>query len=116
MADLPEPPPNSYARVDVGYDSACAIDFDRRLHCWGTIGVPPMGQFRDVSVGMDFACAVPEPQGVAVCWGALAEEPPENLLVQISCSSGHCCGVGAEGPPVCWGANLFGQLGPWPER
>lgn len=70
-------------------ESACAIDDERAVHCWGTEATIPMA-----------STAAADPR-------RMAGLPP---VQQVVLSGYHACAV-AGGEVYCWGENDLGQLG-----
>ncbi|HEX8437626.1 hypothetical protein [Archangium sp.] len=119
--------------------SACALDLEGRLSCWGqaVAGVSPAMQCvvgHLVRPPLVFACQTfPQPvaegvrftqlanrcgltdSGQVLCWDASSNAPPALLptdpLSQLSAGARHSCGLTSTGQAWCWGNNSLGQLG-----
>ncbi|WP_158501856.1 Ig-like domain-containing protein [Vitiosangium sp. GDMCC 1.1324] len=118
--------------------SACALDAEGRLHCWGAVAglSPAMSCVVDFAVHppIEISCqTVPLPvtegvrftqlahrcgltdSGQVRCWEKSLEAQPPPLptapLSQLSAGSRHSCGLTSTGQAWCWGNNSLGQLG-----
>jgi len=52
--------------------------------------------------------------GYVVCWGQNGNKessgyPPDIRFTQLSCGTGHCCGLTIQRKIMCWGRNNEGQ-------
>ena len=77
--------------------SMCALHSTGKTHCWGenTRGV----------LGIDSVVTYAEPK-------LPVATPGDKAIKQISNIGGeHRCAVNSEGELLCWGFNLFGELG-----
>lgn len=83
--------------VTAGLQHWCALDADGAVYCWGDNS---NGQ-----VGIAGAVSVTSPTKVAS--GALAGKQ----VVQISAGERHTCALTDLAETICWGSNLYGQLG-----
>jgi alpha-tubulin suppressor-like RCC1 family protein len=86
-----------------------------------------LNKIKEISLGSDFGCALNQ-VGQVFCWGSgqygqlgnsefvdsflptQVQKLPEPML-HISAGSLHVCGVLQSGEVVCWGNNIYGQLG-----
>jgi hypothetical protein len=73
--------------VTVGNFHGCALDLQRKPHCWGGYGTT-------AGIG------VPTPVATNVTFSS------------IEAGVNHVCGLDAAGTAYCWGGNPFGQVGP----
>ena len=83
------------AQVSQGMDDACALMTDGTVKCWGTNSEGELGHgttSADVLTPVD-VLGLPGPVG------------------SVSASSYHSCVVTTAGAAMCWGSNLFHQLG-----
>ena len=84
--------------ICAGAAHSCAIQTGGKVLCWGASGSNPLGD------GSWENRLVPTPvPGV------------ESGVVDIACGGLHTCAISSTGETVCWGSNLFGQIG-LPER
>lgn len=106
--------PESWERVEAGRHSACAIDPDKRLWCWGEAldygEGPPGGKgWVEVALGAAHGCALDE-AGFATCWGedqAGETEPPLVALEGLQAGLEQTCGLERDdGTLSCWGREL----------
>jgi alpha-tubulin suppressor-like RCC1 family protein len=92
------------------------------------VAVPGLTNVVAISAGKQHTCAL-RSNGTAVCWGAnvsgqlgngnfTAVSPPAPVQVSgltgavaIDAGTDHACALKADGTAVCWGQNLFAQLG-----
>ena len=97
--------------------------------------VPDINDATEISVGETFACAKRE-AGEISCWGSNSlgqlgsfeaadmsampistlEDVARDGIELVTAGSFHACAVLRDGGVVCWGDNLFGQLGNGQER
>jgi len=82
--------------VSVGYTHACAVRRTGDVACWGAAG---SGQVGSGQVPAD--ASVPSPAAVLGVTGAL----------DVSTGGDHSCAMTGTGAVLCWGNNVFGQLG-----
>ncbi len=133
------PAGRQFLKVDVGDNSACALDDQRELWCWGEaelgqLGVPLGGgatasgprlarvNVVDFSVGRSTVCAV-EGTGSVVCWGedaglkngagdgSAAVTLATGTWKRVAISGPHGCISDASSRVACWGTNWAGQIG-----
>lgn len=81
-----------------GSHAVCAVGSDWKTYCWGrnVNGLLGVGDNNDRS------------QPTAVQPGAI---PAGVVLVQLSVSGTHACGLASNNQVFCWGSNSHGQLG-----
>ena len=82
--------------IGVGYNHACAVRRTGDVVCWGAAG---SGQVGSGQVPAD--ASVPSPTAVVGLTGAL----------DVSTGGNHSCATTGTGAVLCWGNNVFGQLG-----
>lgn len=87
------PPGTTFAAIDCGFDSTCAVDVSGRLWCWGRN--PRSGDAVD-----------PTPRRVPVPGAAAGVR-----VRRISAGVSHWCAITTDGAAWCWGTGTFGQLG-----
>ena len=88
-------------QVVAGLTFSCAIAVDQTVHCWGGMSGQIPGLFKQITAPSDgfSACGI-YIDGRATCWGdqGLVHKVPRGVnLLQISCSSFHCCALDEEG-------------------
>jgi alpha-tubulin suppressor-like RCC1 family protein len=88
------PPAVSFTAITVGFRHSCAIDTGGGVWCWGYNGHGELGQ-GTVDGG------VRQPQAVPTLGSG---------VTAISAGSTHTCAIDT-GAVVCWGDNLYGQIG-----
>ncbi len=94
--------------VSLGDSHTCAIDESNQAFCWGEGSAGQLGDNFSTAKLSDL---------VDVCvYNKLELTPVFNSLKlgpwqQISAGSSHTCGVASDGQTVCWGYNMYGQLG-----
>ena len=92
---LPTPVVKNVLAVSAGKSHTCAILEDGTLTCWGANGSGQLGNGKN-SYG-------PAPVAVLL---------PEGSSVQsVSAGGIHTCALLDDGSVMCWGLNLYGQLG-----
>ncbi|WP_437729430.1 RCC1 domain-containing protein [Sorangium sp. So ce861] len=77
-----------------GYHS-CVVTPDRRVACWGR---------NDLNQATESTIIVPNDDVPAIVEGV-------NDVVELVAGSNHACARRESGDVVCWGRNMFGQLG-----
>jgi alpha-tubulin suppressor-like RCC1 family protein len=85
----------SYIDISAGENHTCAVDLSGEAWCWGE---NDKGQLGD-----------DDPNGSRTPKKVPLE--PQVVLVSISASSEHTCGLDSTGSIWCWGNNLYYQLG-----
>lgn len=85
-------------QLAAGANHACAIAASGQTWCWGTRQNNPLGD------GAPSSLAVSAPVPVA----------GNPAFTQITSSGLHSCGLLASGTAMCWGRNVFGELGRGP--
>ncbi len=121
-----------FTAIDVGAAHVCAIDDQRRLHCWGENVAGPgvaqvqlPGSWTAVDAGWSSTCAIDE-NGALHCWGSnffgqlgqgdLVDRAAPTRVgtardwLAVSVGAGHACGIRA-GTLWCWGQNGSGAIG-----
>lgn len=114
-------PVGEFIDLAVTIDTACVVDTDQQLRCWGTrmlipseLGVQePVTEVEARGTGY---CVRVASSGRWVCWNPsssgdeLASEVPDRTDIEdVSVTSTHACGRSADGW-LCWGSNEHGQL------
>jgi alpha-tubulin suppressor-like RCC1 family protein len=119
-----EAPDSRFKALAAGQLSACGIQDDDTLLCWGADYSPtieaPEGEFTALSMGPHHACAIGL-DGEVSCWGkntavhadqdliypVLGQtEAPEGQFVSVSAGYEHSCGMRADRTIACWGSNV----------
>ena len=91
------PAPASSRRLSVGELTACALDPNGKVYCWGLNS----GSYEE------FGAPVTTLPG-----GSTPMAVPMPALASISGGNAqHMCGILRGGSAVCWGRNSFGELG-----
>ena len=93
----PEAAPRTRWRVvDVGRHTACGIDDQDRLYCWGS------GFWGELGTG-----------DRRVFTRTLAPQPVAHSgrFADVSVGGGHVCALTVDAAVYCWGSNVVGQLG-----
>lgn len=88
---------SAYTDIAVGSRTACAIDTDGDLYCWGRNGAGGLGN-GITGTNSDTPVAVTLPSGVST-W------------TKMTVGDGHTCAVADTGDAYCWGNDADGQLG-----
>ena len=126
-------PSTTSADIGLGNGHTCLVGSDRLTRCWGR-GRPVSGDLMsgvedvvDVSAGDGYECALTA-AGAVYCrginhGGALGTGPsgpntswPVRVsgvtdAVAVDAGSSHACALRATREVVCWGFNLYGQVG-----
>lgn len=112
------PPTGSFRAIAVGRGFICGIrKDDGRVTCSGTIDGPKeRGTFLALTSGLTGACGILDVEAGPniVCWGEVAEAPPEIHAVDIGAGSHHFCALDTDGTAHCWGESKVGQTSPPP--
>jgi uncharacterized protein YjdB len=102
----------------------CGLTDGGDIYCWGVspTALPQGTGFDALSGGLGLYCGLRA--GALACWGLIPSSPeggryasapvgllPNEQFVHLSANEDHVCGVTAGGDAVCWGSNLYGQLG-----
>ena len=93
--------------IDAGYRHSCAVMTDGSLLCWG------VGFSGQLGTGGSFDTSVP----IAVCdaaaplAGVLPICPPLSGVTSAGAGYSHTCALMDDKRPLCWGPNLYGELG-----
>lgn len=87
--------PDSYYDLAAGSHHTCAV-LRGRLSCWGSnvdgqVGQDPLSSSQDV--------ATPVTPDTSRIWK------------QVACGNSHSCALTEAGQVLCWGSNVYGQLG-----
>ena len=99
--------------VSIGQNHACAIDYDKKVQCWGDgslLQVVPddLGPVSSLAACYYGTCAVME-SGDVRCWGldSIKSAVPKDLPrpAQISCGYYDACIIDELGKVRCWGPN-----------
>jgi len=139
----PEPIPTSLVPVQIAANghTACAIDTDQQLWCWGDnaafqVGTGDnlnvaadapnqiQGRFQVVEMGDNAVCAITT-GGELECWGNCGGQigrndncgtptvvEPERKFRDVSVGGGHTCAIDVDGKLHCAGNNnVHGELG-----
>jgi alpha-tubulin suppressor-like RCC1 family protein len=113
--------PNAIAALGA---SACALDEDGSIHCWGHAGSPwdlPQGTFVALFSSTNLMCAVRDDRAVA-CFGAPIDTVdlsyvPAGRVRELAVSSGAICGISEDGEAFCdWSDDRFALPVPTGER
>ncbi|MDE2688488.1 MAG: hypothetical protein OXI16_13475, partial [Chloroflexota bacterium] len=129
-----------YVRVSSGTGFACALRYDGTPVCWGDSRMgrtdAPIGErLIDLNSSSNHTCGL-RADGTPVCWGdnsygqsalqgdelvpgdrdkrdeSIAPPSLEEKFTMISRGFKYTCGLRADGTPVCWGFNGWGQAVP----
>lgn len=125
----------SWEELSTGIGSACGVQTDHTLWCWGSINstnVPTQvgsdADWNDVSVGGyggDLACAI-KSGGTLWCWGenqngalglgdSVDRPTPEQVTgtswSDVKIGDAHTCALKSTGQLWCWGEGDDGRLG-----
>ena len=98
-----------------GWMSACALEADGSLQCWGDAKVTDPGPFASIGCGPTQVCAL-RPNGTVRCWeGEFLvnegfESEPAGTFVEIHPGYQNACGLKVDGTIECWGMNLYDHL------
>jgi alpha-tubulin suppressor-like RCC1 family protein len=85
-----------FTTIDSSWDHTCGIDVSGSVWCWGSNRVGQLGVGPGVLDPYVLTPSTPV-QGAA--------------FASISAGSSHVCGLSTGGQTVCWGSNVYGQLG-----
>jgi len=85
----------SFANLDCGYSSTCAVTTTGAVYCWGRNDTAQLG------LGDTTQRLLP----------ALRAEPANVTWTQVAMGANHGCAVSTTGSLWCWGYNHAGQLG-----
>ena len=87
-------PLDNVLQIAIGDNFGCALRQDGTVWCWGANGSGQLGLG-----GTDF-----QPRAYAV-------QSSATDLTQIVAGQEHVCGIKGDGTVLCWGYNLYGELG-----
>ncbi len=121
------PPRTAYVSVDAGYFHLCVRAGSADSYCWdpglmpGPLEVSSGGPFVSLDLGGYTVCGVTAAQRV-VCWSIYESGPSQvhsvapvpSLAGVESLDAGgdqHRCVLTGGGAALCWGSNVYGQLG-----
>jgi alpha-tubulin suppressor-like RCC1 family protein len=116
------PPPGSFASVDVGQDWGCSLTTSGTLDCWGDnqwgqVSSPPSGSYTDFVAAQYTGCVL-DTAGAITCWGydggysLTTDAPTTDGFTQLSASHANFCALDAQGYADCWGSNSYGEATP----
>lgn len=115
-------------QLALGTRSACGLNSNRSLTCWGDISPRPIDGFvytASITAGDAHYCGVTM-QGRVFCFGdnhlgQLGDGTTDEIegsvdvdlmhMRMVDAAQGHTCAVSLEGALWCWGDNEAGQLG-----
>jgi alpha-tubulin suppressor-like RCC1 family protein len=80
--------------IDAGDDHTCAVMVQGGVRCWGYNASGQLGDSTSVSRSV--------PVGVKGLSGE---------VMAVATGWGHTCALLIDGSPLCWGSNIYGQLG-----
>ena len=91
--------PEASVQLALGYLHTCLRKSDGKVQCWGDNGAGQLGD----SIPFEAGARVPA-------------KVPQNVVglddaFQLASGLSHSCAIRRSGKIVCWGINLFGQLG-----
>lgn len=92
--DAATTPLENVVQIAIGDNFGCALRQDGTVWCWGANGSGQLGLG-----GTDF-----QPRAYAV-------QSTATDLTQIVAGQEHVCGIKGDGTVLCWGYNLYGELG-----
>ena len=102
------PPPGRYLQLALGADSACGIDLQHRVRCWGaSLGPSPTLPMSAIAIADMHACGVGL-DGRLACWGADGiglGAVPEGSYRSVVTGSDFGCALSTSGSVACWGTN-----------
>jgi alpha-tubulin suppressor-like RCC1 family protein len=123
--------------IAAGEYFTCALSSDGTVHCWGNNDYGELGDNSGyshnipwsvtgltnataIAAGFHHACAILSDSTVE-CWGQLGPGGNTPTPAAVSgltgvtaiAAGGDTCALTAGGTPVCWGANVAGDLGDW---
>lgn len=110
-----KPPTGTFRDLAVGNGFICGIrKDDAGVTCSGEVDSPPDGSFLALAANLLGACGIRDVESGpnVVCWGEVAEEPPEIHAVDLGSGSRHFCALDEEGNAHCWGESQAGQTSP----
>ncbi|CAN5897868.1 hypothetical protein BH20PSE1_BH20PSE1_08610 [soil metagenome] len=100
--------------LTAGGKHTCALRFDGRVVCWGTLASPFSHHFVQLSAGFEHTCGL-RSDGAVTCWGHndLGQAaPPSGGFTEVSAGQSHTCGIRPGGRVECWGDGSSGQAAP----
>lgn len=111
------PPAGSFRSIAVGAGFICGIRAgDGGVVCSGSVDSPTEERpFTALAAGLFSICGLVEGAGPnVVCWGDIAEAPPDDHAVDLGAGSHHFCLLDEEGEAHCWGQSNVAQTDPPP--
>jgi alpha-tubulin suppressor-like RCC1 family protein len=109
---VPTPPAGSYRSLAVSGSTACGIDDDDTISCWGAaIGPPTATDFLQLAGGTSHLCGLTTDLMIE-CWGGAIGQPPNpgGPYTTVSRGGGHACALNLDNTVVCWGDDTFLQV------
>jgi alpha-tubulin suppressor-like RCC1 family protein len=117
-----------FVRLSAGDRHTCGVTLAGDAACWGDnssrairadnwrtffspVDVQDIGSVRTVDSGSGISCAL-RADGVAICWGSAATQPPAESgrrYSQLAVASGFVCGLRPTQEVDCWGAVVSGD-------
>jgi alpha-tubulin suppressor-like RCC1 family protein len=94
-------------RKDALVGHSCAVDTDFHVQCWGRNVEGQLG----IGEGSD----TNEPM-VVLGFADEADMPYVDNAIAVSAGAFHTCSLDHDGPAVCWGDDMSGQLGVTPQH
>lgn len=92
--------------ISAGSDHSCAVRTSGTVNCWGENGAGQLGN------GGLVAGFVPPGAGASASSTVIPVSANSiNSATQVSSGQFHTCALLSSGRVMCWGLNLFGQLG-----
>lgn len=93
---------------------ACALSAEGKVFCWGGNAAGQSGEPADQKLVTDMAekAGLPVKQLAALRpLTAVAQIPLGQKAIAVTTGYAHSCALGEFGFVLCWGENIFGQLG-----
>ena len=109
-SDAADPPAGTFDALDVGFGTACVLDADGSVLCWGSEygddrTDPPDDPLIQVSAGYHNSCGILE-GGDLVCWGSAetsVNDVPTGMVDQVVSAGVYAWALDPEGGLACWG-------------
>jgi alpha-tubulin suppressor-like RCC1 family protein len=86
-------------QLALGSAHTCALRDDGRVLCWGLNHRGQLGNTTNVGTG--------DPTPVPM----LVDNPVLGVVRQLALGENHSCALRDDGRVLCWGSNVYGQLG-----